>query len=252
MTGTLPSIPACAEMQMLIQADLDGELDAAATSVLTVHVMDCPGCAALQADLTALSRDLHATLRSLPATPRLRASLEAKLAVTPPARLRPRIALSVFNFAAGAAVAASLLLLAPLRAGPGLDAELFSGHVRALQASHLLDVPSTDRHTVKPWFEGRLDFAPEVPDFAAQGFPLIGGRLDVIGGRSVAVLVYRHDKHPINVFVWPAGASIGAETATRDGYALHRWTHDGLMFSAVSDLDPINLASFVLLFQTRG
>ncbi len=250
MTGTTPHMTACAEMQLLIQADLDGELDAAATTVLAAHVRDCPGCAALQADMTALSRNLHDALRPLPAPPHLRALLEAELAPPPVVRLRPRLALPAFTFAAGA-LAASLLLFAPLSADRGIESELFNGHIRALQAAHLLDVPSTDRHTVKPWFEGKLDFAPNVPDFAAEGFPLIGGRLDVIGGRSVAVLVYRRDKHPINVFVWPAtGAK--SESAARDGYALRRWSRDGLVFSAVSDLDPADLTAFVRLFETRG
>ena len=201
--------------------------------------------------MTALSRNLHGALRPLPAPARLRAALEARLAPAPVVRLRPRLTLPAFSFAAGAALAASLLLFIPFGTDRALDAELFNGHIRALQATHLLDVPSTDRHTVKPWFEGKLDFAPNVPDFAVDGFPLVGGRLDVIGGRSVAVLVYRRDKHPINVFVWPAtGAE--ATSATRDGYTLRRWTRNGLVFSAVSDLDPADLAAFVQLFETRG
>jgi anti-sigma factor RsiW len=152
------------------------------------------------------------------------------------------------SFAAGAALAASVALLLPVaQPDRGLADELVSGHIRALQPGHLLDVPSTDRHTVKPWFEGRIDFAPPVPDFAAQGFPLEGGRMDVVGGRSVAVLIYRHDKHPINVFVWPGAVPAGS--SSRQGYGLRQWSAGGLGFHAVSDLDPAELDQFVRLWQ---
>ena len=169
--------------------------------------------------------------------------------IPPPVRSRWRLALPTATFAAGAALAASILLLAPADADRAVATELFSGHVRALQPGHLLDVPSSDRHTVKPWFEGRVDFAPAVPDLAADGFPLVGGRLDVIGGRTVAVLVYRHDRHPINVFVWPGPPQAAEATTRRDGFTLRHWSQHGLTFHAVSDLDPADFAIFTRQFQ---
>ena len=252
MTGTIPHSQACAELELLIQADLDGELDAAATASLAAHIQDCPGCAALHTEMTRLTASLRASLHRTPAPARLRAALQARLAsppIPPPVRSRWRLALPTATFAAGAALAASILLLAPADADRAVATELFSGHVRALQPGHLLDVPSSDRHTVKPWFEGRVDFAPAVPDLAADGFPLVGGRLDVIGGRTVAVLVYRHDRHPINVFVWPGPPQAAEATTRRDGFTLRHWSQHGLTFHAVSDLDPADFAIFTRQFQ---
>jgi anti-sigma factor RsiW len=113
-----------------------------------------------------------------------------------------------------------------------------------------LDVVSTNQHTVKPWFDGRLDFAPPVKDLAAAGFPLVGGRLDYVHGRSVAVLVYSHGKHLVELFVWPAAAVKGEPArATRDGYNVLHWTAQGMSLSAVSDLEPAGLEEFARDWQ---
>jgi anti-sigma factor RsiW len=245
MTGTTPSAHACAEMQLLIQADLDGELDAAATAALAAHVQDCPGCAALQAELAGLSRRLRALPREQ-APARLRAMLAPPAA---PARGR-QWRWPVMSFAAGAALAACVALLLPQRGADRLAADLVADHIRALQPGHLLDVPSSDHHTVRPWFEGRIDFAPPVPDLSAQGFVLEGGRLDVAAGRTVAVLVYRHGKHAINVFVWPGAPATGS--VARAGFTLWQWSQGGLGFHAVSDLDVAEFARFVALWRSMG
>jgi anti-sigma factor RsiW len=127
----------------------------------------------------------------------------------------------------------------------GVVAALVDDHVRSLQPGHLTDVISTDKHTVKPWFDGKLDFAPPVKDLAAQGYPLVGGRLDYLGGRPVAALAYQHGKHPINLYVWPerGGADAPADT-TRDGYNVLHWSADGMALWAVSDLERDELQEF--------
>jgi len=247
------SVAACEEMRLLIQADLDRELDAAATAVLTAHVQDCPACAALQRDLGDLSGRLRGALMAERAPAALRAALEAKLIPAPVIPLRPARTrlLALTAFGAGAAIAAAIALaVIPARHDDGL-AELVAGHVRALQPGHLTDVVSSDQHTVKPWFDGRIDYAPPVVDFAAQGFVLVGGRLDYIGGRPVAALVYRKDKHPIDLFVWPGQGNAAPETSGRDGYAVVGWSGEGMVFRAVSDLNGPELAAFAALWRRR-
>ena len=133
-----------------------------------------------------------------------------------------------------------------------LAQEIVSGHVRSLlPGDHLTDVLSSDRHTVKPWFEGKLDFAPPVADLAAQGFPLIGGRLDYLNGRTVASIIYRRDKHIINVFVWPLGSQEmndgGEQKSTHQGYHLLRWHGADMQWWTVSDLNETELAQFASL-----
>ncbi len=132
----------------------------------------------------------------------------------------------------------------------GLAREIASAHVRSLMAeNHLSDVVSTDQHTVKPWFQGKLDFAPVVTDFAASGFPLSGGRLDYIDGRPVAALVYRHRLHVVNLFEWPAAnpAATAPELVMRHGYSLVRWKRGGLEYWLVSDAAGADLLKFAQL-----
>jgi anti-sigma factor RsiW len=153
------------------------------------------------------------------------------------------------GFGAGAAIAACLALLL-LPAGPDGDAELVADHIRALQPGHLTDVLSSDQHTVKPWFDGRIDYAPPVKDFSSQGFPLIGGRLDYVRDRPVAALAYRRDKHLIDLYVWPDQGPAAAPAAdARNGYNIVRWREDGMAFTAVSDVEAAQLRDFAELWR---
>jgi anti-sigma factor RsiW len=124
--------------------------------------------------------------------------------------------------------------------------EIVSSHVRSLVAGHLYDVESTDQHTVKPWFAGKLSFSPPVRDLATQGYPLLGGRLDYLGQQEVAALIYRHDKHIINLFVWPASdqPNLVVSGPTEQGYNTLHWRRDGMNFWAVSDVNQADLQSF--------
>ena len=130
-----------------------------------------------------------------------------------------------------------------------LPDEIVAGHIRALQPGHLMDVVSTDQHTVKPWFDGRIDFAPPVRDLKEAGFPLEGGRLDYLAGRPVAVLNYQRRQHIIDVFIWPESGTAEQTATSRSGYNMVRWTANGMAFWAVSDLDPKELAEFVVLLS---
>lgn len=156
------------------------------------------------------------------------------------------------------AIAASVLLVASLlgnlallksRVDPRrlLAANVLSAHIRSLAGTHLLDVPSSDRHTVKPWFNGKLDFSPEVKDL--DGFPLLGGRLEYFGGRPAAALVYGRRKHIVNLFTWPSAAPAAEASQTRNGYHLQTWSANGMTFWAVSDLNENELRQFVSLYR---
>jgi anti-sigma factor RsiW len=255
----MSDLPEC-ERVLLVQAELDGELDAAEAAALAAHRAECPICRAAAADIARAREAMREDLYQ-PIPEDVRARVIARLDGALPKRVeRPRAGPwaatgaerlrswwgAGAGFGLGAACAAALAFLVLVPAEPGLTEQIVAGHVRALQPGHLEDVESSDRHTVKPWFDGRIDFAPPVKDLVAQRFPLIGGRLDYLAGRPVAALVYQRDKHIIDLFVWPtgeAGASAPA-TAEQHGYNVVHWTQNGMNFWAVSDVEASQLREF--------
>jgi anti-sigma factor RsiW len=247
----------CAECEILLHALIDGELDAGHVRDVEAHVADCSACAEKLKAFRAM-RDAFAAADLKEAAPAsLRSRIEAALPPAP-ARVDARKIFqpsrrSFFGgFAAGtalsAAVAASLILTVfhPDQNQTIAD-EVVSAHIRSLQPGHLMDVETSDQHTVKPWFDGKVDVAPPVIDLTAEGFTLLGGRLDYIDGEPVASVVYRRRKHIINLFV---AQRLGSEhtfvsARTVQGYNVRHWSYGGLDFWAVSDLDPEELGEFV-------
>ena len=250
----------CHEAQKLLHGYVDGELDLVTSLEVERHLQDCPACTAAQARL----QTVRAALRG------------GALVFTPPAELEARIRSTVFKANAAAPVARRLpwpwlaaaasvalavaaggtvLHFASRRSAEAVVAqELVEGHVRSqMVAGHLVDVESSDQHTVKPWFEGKLDFAPTVPDLKDQDFVLVGGRLDYLDDRPAAVLVYRRRKHLINLFIWRSttGADAPTRAVDRQGFHLLGWTHAGLTYWAVSDLNERELNEFVRLIQEK-
>lgn len=242
---------------LLVQAEFDGELDAAEAATLAAHRQHCPVCQAAAAALQRTRLLMDDRLYE-PAPDDVRRRVMARLAAAqPPAPLwalqsRMRTWWSAgIGFGLGAACAAALAFLIAAPSGPDLTRELVASHIRALQPGHLEDVVSTDRHTVKPWFDGRLDFAPPVKDLKDVGFPLKGGRLDYVEGRPVAALVYQRDKHIIDLYIWPGeqGERSAPRLAEYHGYNIVHWTWNGMTFWAVSDVEPAQLHDFAQAWQ---
>jgi anti-sigma factor RsiW len=236
------------ENLLLVQAEFDDELDAAEALRAARHRRDCAQCRDAYAQLAATRALLKESAPRHKAPGGLRDAIAAGLGVAPtrpqpaPARRWWRDGAS---FALGAALAAGIALLVIVPAQQSLLDAVVASHVRALQPGHLEDVVSTDQHTVKPWFDGRIDFAPPVKDLAAQQFPLLGGRLDYLGQRPIAALVYGSDKHVIDLYVWPGHGDPSPAAAALNGYNTVHWSANGMEFWAVSDLETGKLGEFV-------
>jgi len=238
-----------------LDAYLDGELGAPEAAELEAHLRACPDCARLERRRRALSAAVRQHVLRFPAPDTLRARVRTALRADVNRTAWRR------SYWPGLAVAASLAVVAvgswqvALRtaAGDALADQVLASHVRSLMPGHLIDVQSSDQHTVKPWFNGKLDFSPPVYDFAGRGFPLIGGRLEYVGGRPVAALVYGRRQHLINVFLWPTegGRTGGRPTTTRQGYHLLHWVTPAYSYWVASDLGLPELHDFAALLE-RG
>jgi anti-sigma factor RsiW len=244
----------CAEVEILLHALLDGELDAGHAHGVQAHVGSCPHCSAELHGYREMQRAMSAAQLRFTVPIGLRRRIERALPSSPPRISSRRSVLKGFAMgtALSAAMAASLVMTV-IRTDQDhrLIGDVLSAHMRSLQGEHLTDVQTSDQHTVKPWFNGKVDVAPPVVDLTAQGFTLIGGRLDYIGGKPVASIVYRHRSHVINLFVAEGAASAQqrAKLETMRGFNIQRWSAQGLEFFVVSDLNADELQEFVERFE---
>jgi anti-sigma factor RsiW len=245
----------CTEADTLLHALIDGELDAGHAREVESHLESCAACARAFREFADFRKTVTAADVRHAAPPGLRERIEGRLPKPRAAAATSRRAV-LKGFAAGAtvsALAASGVLVMVLRNSDDqrvLD-DVVSAHLRSLQGQHLTDVVSTDQHTVKPWFNGRLDVAPPVVDLTAQGFTLIGGRLDYIDTKPVAVIVYRRRVHVINLFCAPTQGSARRSATMRSlhGYNVRQWSENGLELWAVSDLNADELNEFGEKFE---
>jgi anti-sigma factor RsiW len=242
----------CEEAEVLLHALIDGELDAGHARDVESHVAGCPHCAAALSDYREMSKLMASADVRYTAPPELRRRIEAALP-QPQAQVvqMPSRRSVLRGFAMGSAVsaiAATGLVAIVLRNDDmeRIQSEVVSAHLRSLQAGHLIDVISTDQHTVKPWFNGKLDVAPPVVDLTAQGFTLIGGRLDYVDARAIGAVVYRRRQHIINLFVAQTASTEhrSAKIETVQGFNIRHWSDRGLNYWAVSDLAKDELADF--------
>ena len=247
----------CSDSRALIECYVDGELDLVRNVEIEEHLGDCPICAPMHKDTLALRSRIREDVSYFRAPTDLHQRVRA-IALEKRVKTRySRVPVWTWSGAVAAVVLLTLVTVGLMRiAGESsreqmITQEIVADHLRSLMANHLTDVTSTDQHTVKPWFNGKLDFAPPVNDFAAEGFPLIGGRLDYLNGRPVAALVYQRRLHPINLFVWTAPGKYAEKATgqTRQGFNILFWTRDGMTYCAISDVGADEMQTFAALLQ---
>jgi len=256
----------CDESRIYLAAYFDNELDVAECLRVQQHLAECADCRRLQQE--------HATLQT--------ALRDSELYAQPSADFAKRIQASVLQaavdesrrereswwarfggfgwVAATVALAVLAIVVGTLVLNRGslspnqlLAGAVVAGHIRSLQPGHLVDVPSSDHHTVKPWFQGKLDFSPPVPELSAAGFPLVGGRLDYMDGRQVAAVVYSHRLHQINVFLWPNHGSVDESIRSDEvqGYQVLHWSSAEMNYWVVSDLNRAELVEFAQFLRSQ-
>jgi anti-sigma factor RsiW len=261
---------ACAEL-LQTQAFVDGELSGAQADAAERHIAACARCKVFCEDAAALSDEIRGYARRYPAPAGLKLRVleavatadacgsgyatpakETKRGIRAPAwRLRAGTLPGFFGGVAMSGLAAALIALALMPpASDLLTDRLVTAHTRALMSGRVIQVVSSDHHTVKPWFAGRIDISPPAHDFTAQGFALVGGRIDSVAGRPAAVVVYRHGLHEIDLFVWADSGERLPAMATRRGYNTLGWKERDLDFAAVSDMQASELAAFAKLIRS--
>ena len=249
----------CDDARILLHAELDGELDAARDLELTRHIEGCADCTREFEAMRALRSRLKSGEFHFAAPAGLERRIRRAVARAPNVARERRLR-RILSVAAPLAIAALLLIVfIPMLLKPALGDrvvdEVVASHVRSLMGSHLTDVLSTDQHTVKPWFAGKLDFSPIVVDFQSDGFKLVGGRLDYLDERPVAAVVYQHGRHLINLFMWPGGPSVASARIgelTRMGYNVVHFRKDAMECWLVSDTQASELERFARLIEASG
>jgi anti-sigma factor RsiW len=243
----------CREAQELIHGYVDHELDLVRNLEMERHLHECAACSGAHERIQRVRSAVTANAPYFRPPAGLEGRLRSRLREAAKTRPDAPRFLGRWQWAGIAAAVLiavlSVTLMTSHRAGGELAQEVAASHVRSLMAAHLTDVASSDRHTVKPWFNGRLDFSPAVGDFPDRGFALLGGRLDYLANRPVAALVYQRRKHVINLFIWPApGQSDSAvQQVDHQGYYLLHWTKAGMTYWTASDLNPAELRELVSL-----
>ena len=255
----------CEQVQKLLNAYVDGELDLVHNLEIEEHLQDCGTCQIIYQNQQALKKVMkkETLYYELPAGLQKNIQIRLKKANLHQSNSTSRLTSRRWVLLGGAVAAVLVLLLGTLLLfatifsqtpdkSEQLAQEVVSSHIRSLMLGHLEDVASTDQHTVKPWFDGKLDFAPTVVDFAEKGYPLIGGRLDYLDNRPVAALVYQRNKHIINLFIWPdrTNQKTDFKTETIQGYHVIYWNKGGSNYYAVSDLNTGELGDFVQMTQS--
>ena len=247
----------CERVRLLLNGYLDNELDLVSALDIEEHLQHCSACAMQYHLLQSLHTATGSKALYYPAPPHLEKQIRSALHKTN----HHASVWASFSWAwlapVGLLIVVLLLIWAAAQMGlfgqnrqVAMAQQVQMAHVRSLMGTHLFDIASTDQHTVKPWFNGKLDFSPPVVDLAQQGFPLVGGRLDYLDGQPVAALVYQRNKHVINVFVWPSNEiTPGLQTSDYHGYHLIHWTQSGMTFWAVSDLNTEELQAFIQLLR---
>ncbi|HMC25095.1 MAG TPA: anti-sigma factor [Candidatus Udaeobacter sp.] len=270
----------CEEATKLMDGYLDSELDPITSQKIEQHLRECPKCDQAYKIHGSLIRVIGNATPYYKVPAELREQIQSSLrdavgakdkggsgqpgqlsVPRPQGERRPVLSHVPWNWLAlAAAIMSGALITAvflprmrPPNADQFLATQLIASHVRSLMANHLMDVPSSDQHTVKPWLDAKLDFAAPVADLSSQGFPLIGGRLDYLNNHSVAALVYQKRKHFINLFIWPTTPedSTAQTMVEREGYHLVHWSDGDFTYWAVSDVNPSDLQNFKQLFEQQ-
>ncbi len=246
-------------IQRLLPAYVDRQLGPLRRYLVGRHIARCPACLSQLEAMQALRTAVRTNLTVHRAPPGLASRIGSALPreAPPPVTSRRPMAFGFAGTTFAGALAGVALTLVVTHLTPAPDplvADVVADHVRSLMGDHLMDVPTSDQHTVKPWLSARLDLSPVVKDFVTEGYPLVGGRLDYVQGRRAAAIVYRRDKHVINLFAFVGGerSDLPPRQETKDGFNVVRWRMDGLTYVAVSDVEVSQLLGFVRLVQAGG